>query len=191
MLKRLTVLALSGLTLAGCGTLPLTQGSTTNRFRAFDATPIVDLTGVPTGVSLKLSGKYQKFNLTGNGTINALDTAHLAVSAHVVAHWAFISQAKDVTFSLALTQDPTWPYAIDAENVTDNQSYTHKASLVSRTAGNCSFKLDDGTTAVISTNGKGLAQIVYGDFNLAIGNQSSLLRLIPVANPVSREHFFN
>jgi hypothetical protein len=179
--------------LAGCGTVSTTTGQhvLNSAPHALADAPIVDLPGLPLGTDLPLVGKYQSFKITGTGRINALDAAHLDVKAHVTAKIGFISQTKDVTFVLNHGADPAWPYQFTAVNVTDNQTYAHKASLTAHTPGSSTFKLDDNSTAVVAADGKGSARIVYGDFDLSIGKSSSAGLIGPaVNNSISREHFF-
>jgi hypothetical protein len=192
MFKRSFALSLAFL-LAGCGAVstPNAQRVLSSAVHLSDDANIVDLPGLAIGVDLPLVGKYQSFKITGTGKINALDAAHLDVKAHVTAKIGFISQTKDVTFALTRGTDPAWPFQFTAVNVTDNQTFAHKAALTTHTAGSSTFKLDDNSTAVVAADGKGSARIVYGDFDLTIG-KSSMAGLIgpAVHNVTSREHFF-
>jgi len=180
-----------GLVVAGCGVAgsPLTRGA--SAVRGLDAGTIVDLPGVPLHQALNLTGKYQKYDLTGSGAINTLDAGKLDVAATIVAHWGFFSQTKQVTFSIANRLDAQYPYAFLAVNVTDHQSYPHNAKLTSHDTGKMTFTLDDNTTAVITADGQGNAGILYGDFNLAIGGAPQKLHRPTIVNPPSREHFFD
>lgn len=177
--------------LVGCGQpfVPGLDGASGPLGAMADA-PIVNLASVPIGVQLNVTGKYQSYDLSGSGEINALDSQHLALSGQVTAHVLFISETKQITFTLARSSDPTWPYVGTAVNVTDNQTYTHKAALLTQDATSSVFKLDDGTQTIISTDGQGDAQVVYGDFNLEIGDNVQNLRPSQSPNPRTDEVFF-
>jgi hypothetical protein len=194
-MKKLAAVVLL-MTLAGCGTAPnnlsFLNAPSQGPARAFDDATIVNLPGIPVNAPLSVTGTYQGHNLTGNATISALDAQHMTVSATLTAHVLFITETKQVTFSLtSVPGNAQWPILADVDNVTDKDNHQHKAAVVTKTANSMTYKLDDGTQALISADGRGHGQIVYGDFNLTIGVPQGLRFLpSPIRNHPTSEHFF-
>lgn len=177
--KLLLALSLGALGLAGCGLASPMPGTASGYLGMMDTTPLMQLPGIPVGAPMALTGKYQnKYDLTGQATITALDANHLAIDATITAHWLFVSETKHVTVSVTTTQDAQWPYFFDTENLTDGQSFKNKAVLTSGQPGNYTFQLDDGSTSVFSADGQGHGQIVSKDFSLSVTANQQLLPIL-------------
>jgi hypothetical protein len=194
MMKTRLAVALATLLLAGCGTHVLRPSASTKFHsvpRGMSRAAIVDVPGVPVGVSQAVSGKYQKYKIKGTGLIKALDEARLDVAAKLSAKIGPITLTKEVTFAIARRDDAAWPYQFTVKNLTDKETFENKAQVVSAENGSTTFKMDDGTTSLIAADGLGSVRVVNGDFDLMFGKAARMIGPAITNPPGATDWFAN